>query len=369
MSLPPFPLVDWFAAAEGQFDLSLSHTDCEPLSVRDILTVEDLERFAEESLGYQPFAGMAQLRETIARQYETVTANDIVVCNGASEPIYTFMRSMLSAGDEVIVQAPLFHTLHTIARAIGCHVTEWRPADPERFTFEVETLRGLCRRQTRLIVINFPHNPSGQLISSDQLHEIAAIAGSVNAVLFSDEAFRLLELPPHDTLPAACDVYENAVTTAALSKPYGLGGLRLGWLASRNPEIVENVKRYRFYTTENTNLPSQFLAERALAKADRILEVNRQRIAGNLARLADFVKRHEARLSLQPPKGGTMAVVRQRTGLTSTEFCKQLLEDQKLFLVPGPMVGLPNDALRVGLGRDSFSEALERCEDFLRQIN
>lgn len=368
MSLPPFELVDCFSAAEGRFDLSLSHTDCEPLAVGDLLDEPDLAQFADARLGYQPFAGMTELREAVADQYETIGPDDVLVCNGSSEPIYTFMRALLTAGDEVVVPRPLFHTLHTIARSIGCHISEWRPPNDYECRFDVDALRDVCTERTKLIVINFPHNPTGQLITADELREIAEIASSSNAVLLADEAFRLLELPPHRTLPAACDVYENAVSLTGLSKPHGLGGLRLGWLATRNRNVIDRVKRYRFYTTEMTNMPSQWLACRALQRQTAILSGNRSRITANLQLLRNLVDRHAEVLQLFPPKAGTMAIVRQQTGLSGTIFCERLLDAHRLFLIPGRPVGLPDDTLRIGLGRADFAKAVERLDDFLKKL-
>ena len=367
MSLPPFELVNWFSAAEGRFDLSLGHTDCEPLSVDDLLDTPDLARFAEVRLGYQPFAGTAELRSAVAAQYDEIGPENVLICNGSSEPIYTFMRAVLGPDDEVIVPQPLFHTLHAIARAVGCRIVEWKPTDEYDCRFDVGSLRELCTGRTRLIVVNFPHNPSGRLITESQLKEIAELAESVGALLFSDEAFRLLELPPHEALPAACDVSECAVSITGLSKPHGLGGLRIGWLATRRQDVLEQVRQYRFYTTETTGMPSQWLACRALARQESILATNRARIARNLKLLQQMVAGRAGVLELTAPEAGTMAVVRQRTGLSGTAFCERLLERERLFLIPGRLVGLPDDALRLGLGRADFPESIDRLDEFLRQ--
>lgn len=90
MRFPPFQLVDWFAAAEGRFDLSLSHSDCEPLSLSDLFNASELASFADFRLGYGTFAGLEQLRSLVARQYTTIEKHDVLIFNGVSEAIYTF---------------------------------------------------------------------------------------------------------------------------------------------------------------------------------------------------------------------------------------------------------------------------------------
>jgi aspartate/methionine/tyrosine aminotransferase len=366
MRFPPFELVDWFAAAEGRFDLSLSHSDCEPLSLSDLFDESDLADFAGLRLGYGTFAGLEQLRNLVAHQYTTIEMNDVLIFSGVSEAIYTFMRTMLNPGDEVVVQSPMFHTLHAIARSIGCKVCEWHPTDETTCSFDVSALLGLCSPRTKLIVFNFPHNPTGQMISESDLRRIIETARRCNAFVFSDEQFRLLELPSVATLPAACDLYEKAVSVTGISKTLGLGGLRIGWLATRCEEVIAAAKEYRFYTTEMVNTPCQIFATRALERGDDILTRHRRCLADNVERLRAFADQHRELLVFHPPKAGTLTMVEQKTSLTSTELCERLLDDQRVFLVPGGAMGMSDRLLRFGIGRKDFAEGIARLEDFLR---
>jgi aspartate/methionine/tyrosine aminotransferase len=202
------------------------------------------------------------------------------------------------------------------------------------------------------------------MIEEAALRRIVDIAMSVGALLFSDEAFRLLELLPRQTLPAACDLYENAVSAAGLSKPFGLGGLRIGWTATRNAEIARRIKQYRFYTTEMTGTPSQWLASAALQRKSDILPRNRDRIAANLALLAAFVEARGDKLKLLPPHGGTMALVQQFTGIPSLQLCGRALAEARLFLIPGEPLGIADNFLRFGLGMADFAKGLERFGEF-----
>ncbi len=368
MKLPRFELDHWFAVAEGRFDLSLSHSACETQSVADLLDGDELQEFTQLSLGYGPFDGLPELQESIASQYETIAPANILTFNGPSEAIYTFMQAVLEPSDEVVVQSPLFHTLHAIAKQIGCTIKEWRPTDELACSFDVKDLAKVCSKSTRVIIINFPHNPTGQTLSEAELRQVVDIAASSDAILFSDEAFRLLELPPYMTLPAACDLYEQGVSVTGMSKPYGLGGLRIGWMATKSERIRQAVKEYRYYTAEMTNTPCQWLACRALDKAQEVLTRNRAMIAANLKRLASFVESHGETLRLYPPKAGTMAVVEQSTQLTSTELCERILDEERLFLVPGKPLGMSDRLVRIGLGRSDLEAGLERFGRFLTRL-
>jgi aspartate/methionine/tyrosine aminotransferase len=368
MELPSFPLVKWFAAADGRFDFSLSHSDCEPLSVADVLDVDAQNALANYQLGYGAFSGLEELRQLVADRYASLESDDVLVFGGASEAIYTFMRTNLNPGDEVVVQSPCFNSLRGTAQAIGCRIVEWHPTDQMSCTFDVSELANLCTEQTKLIVFNFPHNPSGQTISEEELRAIVETAKRCDAMIFSDEQFRLLEISSTPTLPAACDLYDKAVSVTGVSKTFGMGGLRIGWLATRCRDVLERAQSYRYYTTEMTNTPCQMLAAEALRKGDEILTRNRSRINRNAENLRTFCSQHDEQLVLHPPQAGTMALVEQKTPLTSMEFCKQLLNDQRVFLVPGESMGISDRLLRFGFGRDDFSDGLERLGSFLRSL-
>lgn len=369
MRLPPFELVKWFSAAEGRFDISLSHSDCEPLGVSELLDEDQQSSLLNFRLGYGAFAGLEELRHLIGQTYTTIKKDDVLIFSGASEAIYTFMRTTLDPGDEVVIQSPIFNSLQGTARAIGCKVIDWQPTDKMTCSFDVRDLTALCSSRTKLIVFNFPHNPSGQMISEADLRLIVETARQSDAIVFSDEQFRLLEMPSIPTLPAACDLYEKAVSVTGVSKTHGLGGLRIGWLATRCRDVIERAREYRYYTTEMTNTPCQMIAARALEQSDVVLGRNRDRIAANVAQLRAFAEQHHETMVLHPPQGGTMAVVEQKTPLTSTQLCERLLDEQRIFLVPGELMGMSDRLLRFGFGRDDFAEGLDRFGRFLQSFS
>jgi len=367
MTLPQFELTRWFAFAEGKFDHSLGHSGCESIPISSFCDSAEVQELLDQPMGYGDFDGLQAFQEVVAKQYATIEPQDVCTLNGPSEGIYTFMRAMLESGDQVVVQTPLFQSLHAVAEHIGCEMREWRPRDEFENTFDVDDLAKLCDENTKLLVINFPHNPSGQMISEAELQRVVAIAERSNAMIFSDECFRLLELSPQQPLPAVCDLYENAVSLSGLSKPYGLGGLRTGWIATRSSKVRNALKEYRFYTSEMSNTPCQWFGTRAIQKAEEIVGRNRKLIASNLRLLERLVESHDELLKLQKPMGGTMALVRQQTGLTSTEFCKKALNEERLFLIPSKPLGMPDNYLRIGLGTTDFEESLSHFERFLRR--
>ena len=333
-----------------------------------MLDAEGQARLSRYPLGYGSFAGLEELRSIVADQYEALRSDDVLVFGGVSEAIYTFMRTNLKAGDEVIVQKPVFNSLRATVQGIGCRIMDWEPEDASSCLFDVTRLADLCSERTKLIVFNFPHNPSGQMISEDELRTIIEIARRSDAMIFSDEQFRLLELPATPRLPSACDLYDKAVSTTGVSKTLGMGGLRIGWLATRCRDVIQRAKEYRYYTTEMTNTPCQMIATEAMRRSDEILSRNRKLIETNVKLLVEFCSERRQQLVLHPPKAGTMVLVEQTTPLTGTEFCERLLDDQRVFLVPGAAMEISDRLLRFGFGREDFCDGLSRLGLFLQQV-
>jgi len=151
------------------------------------------------------------------------------------------MTSLLKAGDHVVSTFPGYQSLYEIARAIGCEVSLWMPDEEAGWRFRIEELERLLLPTTRLVVANFPHNPTGALPTSSEFETIIDVVRGVEATLLSDEMYRGLEFDAARTLPAACDLYERALSLSGLSKAYGLAGLRIGWLAGRDADVLGRI--------------------------------------------------------------------------------------------------------------------------------
>ena len=157
------------------------------------------------------------------------------------------MNTLLKEGDHVISTFPGYQSLYEIALSNNCVLSKWLPDD--NMCFKLDDLLGLITEKTKLIVINFPHNPTGETITADELNQIISIAREKNIVIFSDEMYRLLEYDVRDRLPSVCEIYENGISLFGLSKTFALPGLRIGWLVTRNKDILADIAAYKDYTT------------------------------------------------------------------------------------------------------------------------
>jgi aspartate/methionine/tyrosine aminotransferase len=368
MPLPPFALERYFARYEFDVDYVLCASDCESLTIAELLSLESgaADRFASHWLGYTESAGAPSLRREIARIYETVPDGDVLVHPGAEEAIYLFMLATLGPGDHAIVHVPCYQSLTEVACSTGCEVTPWIAREADGWALDPDDLGRLIRPNTRVVVINTPHNPTGYLMPRDAFEEVIRLADARGIVLFSDEVYRELEHDPGLRLPAAADRSELAVSLGVLSKTYGLPGLRIGWVATHNAAVRKRMAELKDYTTICSSAPSEFLAEVALRHRQTLAARNLEIVRGNLVRVGAFFDRHPDRFAWQAPLAGPIAFPRLVDDDVDA-FCEGLVWQTRVLLLPGTLFGDGGNHFRIGFGRRNLPEALERLEAFVAQ--
>ncbi len=368
MRIAPFQLERYFAQYEFSTPHLLSSSDCEPLTLGELLALGDAESLAlwrELSLGYTESQGHPLLRAEIAKLYSQVSPDDVLVVT-PEEGIFIAMNVLLDRGDHVIVTYPGYQSLYELARSIGCEVTPWTPDKGDTWRFDLNRLESSLRRHTRLIVVNFPHNPTGANLTSSQFHDLLNMASERGIAVFSDEMYRLLEHDQSARLEPACDVYENAISLSGMSKTFALAGLRIGWLATRNHAFLNGFATFKDYTTICSSAPSEVLAIMALRARDTIVARNLDIIRNNLRELDCFFARYPDVFEWLRPEAGTVAFPALRPPLQIAEFCRGLVEEKQTMLLPGDVYNFPGNHFRVGFGRRSLPQALIRLEEYVQ---
>ena len=352
-----------------EFDVPhlLCCSDCETLSVGELLAMECdfTDELSRLRLGYTDALGHPALREEITKLYETASTEDILVFSGAEEGIFAFMHSALKAGNHIIVQFPAYQSLLEVAGSIGCEVTRWKLPEENAWQPDVDSLKKLIKINTKLIVINFPHNPTGSLINREGQQAIIDLARENGLALFSDEVYRFSEYDENDLLPGMYDLYENSLSLGVMSKSFGLAGLRIGWIASKNRKILEGLVRIKDYTTICNSAPSELLSIMALRQKQKILARNRKIIADNLVLLEKFFDQHQDTFKWLPPKGGPVAFPRLESEPGSEKFCDDLREKAGVLLLPSSVFDFGDSHFRIGFGRKNMTDALTRLEEYI----
>jgi aspartate/methionine/tyrosine aminotransferase len=366
MRISPFKLERYFARYEFDVEYVLCASDCESLTVQDLLALEpDAHvRFMQHWLGYTESQGSPTLRREISRIYSTISPEQVLVHAGAEEAIFLFMHAVLEPGDHLVVHWPCYQSLFEVAQSIGCEVTRWVAREANGWALDLDELRAHMRPNTRAIVVNTPHNPTGYLMSRADYAELHDIAQAHGVLLFSDEVYRESEYHPQDRLPAGCDLGPHALSLGVTSKTYGLAGLRIGWIATHNAELYRRMAVLKDYTTICSSAPSEFLAEIALRHREQLTARNLDLIADHLALLDAFFARHAGRFAWRRPAAGPIAFPRL-VDEDVEAFCDALVKQSSVLLLPGTLYDHPGNHFRIGFGRRNLPQALDQLEAFL----
>jgi aspartate/methionine/tyrosine aminotransferase len=367
MQIADFTLERFFARWEFAVRYVLCASDVQPWTLAELLSLADddaRDRWEKLSLGYTESLGLPDLREEVARLYRGVTADDVIMFAGAEEGIFLAMHALLSPGDHAVVVWPSYQSLHEVARSIGASVTLVR-LDPKDWSLDVDAVAGAMRPNTRVIVINSPHSPTGAQLPGDQLARLISIAELHGATLFSDEVYRFLE---HNApaLPPAAECSDRAISLGVMSKAFGLAGIRIGWLAMRDAAARKRIAALKDYTTICNSAPSEVLALIGLRARARLVERARAIIDSNLVLLDDFFHRHRDHFAWARPAAGSVCFPRLIDGDIDV-FTAELVEQEGVLLLPSSQFGYSGNHFRLGYGRADMPAALERLVSFIER--
>jgi aspartate/methionine/tyrosine aminotransferase len=367
MRIADFALERFFARWEFAVDYLLCASDVEGYPMADLLAMADGETrglWDGLRLGYTESTGHPLLRAEIASLYEEIGADDVLVFAGAEEAIFCLFTTLLGPGDHAIVTWPGYQSLYEVGRAAGADVSLHELHERDGWSLDVERLIGAIRPETRVVVVNAPHNPTGMLPTHAEWARLADALSDRGIHLVSDEAYRFLELDAADRLVAGADAYPRGISLGVMSKSFAMAGLRIGWLATRDRDVLERCTRMKDYTTICSSAPSEILALIGLRARERVLGRSRRIVADNLDLLDDFFRRRADAFSWVRPRGGSIAFPRLLADTPIDEFATELVETEGVLLLPGSQFGHPGNNFRIGFGRENLPEALARLDAF-----
>jgi aspartate/methionine/tyrosine aminotransferase len=367
MKIAPFAIEQFFARYEFTTPRILCASDCETMSVAELLTLSGhtLAELGQLRLGYTESQGHPEWRTAVSRLYQHVHPDAVVELNAPEEGIFLAAHALLEPGDHVVVLTPAYQSLLNLAAYVSGNVSEWaiQPVT-DGWEIDLPALAQLVTPQTRLIIVNFPHNPTGFLPTRTQFETVIEIARQNNAWLFCDEMYRGLELEPAQRLPSAADDYDRTIVLSGLSKVHGLPGLRSGWLVVTDVSLREQIIDWKYYTSICPPAPSEFLALTALSVHEQLAARNRTIISQNLPAAAAFFARWPQRFTWRPPSAGSVALVGFKNG-SATAYCHQLAQEAGILLLPSSCLGYGDNYIRLGLGRADFVDNLAHYEKHL----
>lgn len=373
-ALPDFRLETYFSRWEFTARYHMAASDAQSLTLRDLLamaSLEEAEAFDRLWLGYTQTFGDPALREEIAGTYEDLEAADILCFAGAEEGIYIANKVLLGPRDHAIVVTPNYQAAETVPLSV-CAVSGVPLDGGETWHLDLNRVAAAIRPHTKLLSINFPHNPTGHIIPRQTLNELIELCRKQGIWLLSDEVYRLLGPDPQRHLPQAADLYERALSLNVMSKAYGLPGLRIGWIGCRDRELLVRMERMKHYLSICNSGPSEALARIALRNRAAILERNNALVCANLSLLDGLFAEFKHLFDWRRPDGGCVAYPRYLGPGSVDEFCADLVEKSGVLLLPGGIYSSQlgptrSNHFRIGFGRAGMTEGLGAFRDYLRE--
>jgi aspartate/methionine/tyrosine aminotransferase len=369
-----FALEVYFSKWEFAAKYNMTGSDGENIRLPELLSyasAEDRADFDNVNLGYTETFGSPSLRMEIAKTYETIKPEHLLCFAGAEEGIYVVMKVLLDKDDHAIVITPNYQAAETVPLSI-CEVTGV-PLDIENnWHLDVEKIKSAIRPNTKLLAINFPNNPTGKIIPKKSLDEIVELCRKHDIWLFSDEVYRLIERDPAIRLPQAADIYEKGISLNVMSKAYGLPGLRIGWIACKDRDLIVRCERYKHFLSICNSAPSEVLARIALKNRDKILAKNRSTVRENISQLNVFFAEFPKLFDWKEPDGGCVGFIRYNGPDGVEAFTTRLVEEAGVLFLPSSIYRselneVPQNCLRVGFGRSLVPDGIVAMRNWMKR--
>lgn len=368
MKLAPALLEMWMRQYYFDTELDIGSSGVRNFSLAEVrqltgLRIEDLDAILFQDS--QTLGGQG-LRRAVADRWAHGKTERVMATHGSTDANFMIANALLSPGDEVVALDPSYQQLYGIAEAMGCRLKRW-PLRAERgFRPDLEDARRVIGPGTRLVVVNFPHNPTGATLSAADQAELIQLVEEAGAYLIWDDAFGDLAWDAPPLFPPGSDS-ERAISMGTLSKAYGLPGLRVGWCIAAE-EILERFVRIRDYTTLHLSPLVEKVAERAIANGDVLLRLRREEALENLAILEAWAEDHADRIGWVRPQGGVSVFIRFLDVADVEAFCHRLAREHKVLLVPGSCFHRPAYArLGFGCATAELEEGLARLSRLLNE--
>ena len=355
---------------ENEVDFNLSDSGVHPLTINDLLNEEEMRHFLNMEIGYGYSQGDPTLRHNISVWYREKNASNILVTNGSAEANFVMAWSLVNPGDEVILMLPNYMQVPGLAKIIGADIKYIYLQEQSDWHLDMNELRSLLTNRTKLISICNPSNPTGAVMSAEEMKELADLARQFDVYVHSDEVYRGSELDGNET-KSFNEFYEKTIVTCGLSKSFAHPGLRIGWLVADQALITE-MWAHKDYSSICASVLSQAIAKKIMQPETRkqILSRSTKMLSSNLQLFQDWLNSHPGLFSFAPPQAGGMAFVGYQMDINSTELAHKLRTEQSVLIVPGDCYGM-DKYLRFGIGSpsDYLSQGLNLVSECIQQLD
>ena len=348
MKVPIIGVETWLNDWEKSAEVDIAQSTIASLTTQEIMDLDGeggktfYEELAATKQNYGWIEGSPEFKAEVAKLYEKELDPDCILqTNGATGANMNALDVIVNPGDHVIAEYPTYDPLYNIPAMRGAEVEYWHLHEEDGWQPRIEELEALVRPDTKLICLNNASNPLGSVLSRDMLEKIADIARKVGAYVVCDEVY--LPLEDTESYASIVDVYEKGIATNSLSKTYSVPGIRIGWVATHDKDIADQIRYYRDYSMICGGVYNDLMAVHVLRHRDKILARNREIVFKNREIVQEWIEK-EPRASWIPPRGISASYIRLDIPMDDEEFCLKVLKERGLLLVPGSRFNLPRGA-------------------------
>ncbi len=370
MNINTFKLEEYLTKYEFSSPFLLCCSDAESFAVTEIINLasnDDKILWDNLRLHYTEPYGLPLLRETIAYHlYPSLKAENMLCFAGAEEGIFASLHVICEPGDHAIILTPCYQSLMELPKLKGASVTPVALKEENEWRISLEDITSAIRSNTKCIVINFPHNPTGQVISQKELNSLVSLCEANGLWLFSDEVYRLLGNPSEPWAKPAAELYPKAISLGVMSKAFGMAGLRVGWIACQDKKILHEIKKMKDYLSICNSAPAEIISVIALKNKDHILKRNNEIVSHNMALLDEFFNEYQDLFSWVRPQGGCVGFVHYQGVEPVDAFCESVIKQKGVLLMPASVYDHQSQHFRIGYGRKNMPEALAQFKQFLQ---
>ncbi len=372
MKIKPFKVEEWMNEYEVGAKYNIAETCVDSVSLDELFSIvgeekeEALSKFCKRRLTYGDIEGAMNFREGVCRLYRTLEPKNIVPTHGASGANHHVFYSLLEPGDEIISIMPTYQQLYSIPESFYADVKLIYLEPENHYHIEIEKLRELVTQKTKMICINNPNNPTGALLTREELEAIVEAAREVDAWILCDEVYRHLT-QEDGWCESIADLYEKGISVSSMSKVFSLAGIRLGWIATRDMSVIKTCLSHRDYNLVSCGMFDEWIAGIALREPKKLLDRNRKIVRRNLEILDSWIKK-QPHVSYVKPEAGTTALVFYDLDIPSRVFCDEMYSSTGAFVTPGECFELEH-CMRIGYACESkiLEKGLKAIDKYIEE--
>ena len=347
----PFEIERLMSKWENVVEYNLSESGVHPVTLGELAgDPAVLEALLATELNYPQANGIIELRERIAALYPGATTDNVLVTVGCAEANYIAMHTLLQPGDEMVVMLPNYMQIWGIGKNYGCQVKVFHLREEHNWSPDLNELDEVVTDNTKLIAVCNPNNPTGYILTDDEMDAIVAAAERVGAWLTADEVYSGAEQFTDTQTPSFWGRYDKLLAMNSLSKAYGLPGLRVGWIVGP-AETIDQIWARHEYTTISTTMLANKLAALALSPKvrPRLIQRARAYIRNGYPILKQWLDSHPGVFQVVPPQAAAITFVRYNLEIKSTRLVERLMREKSVLIIPGEHFGLDHH-LRISFG-------------------